>query len=604
MRLIKFIFLLTFFIHPICAANVSSVQERLQHLIHNRREVSPDSIIIWSEQLEAPLLQNKQYKEFFEAKYIVANSHARRGDLSLAIDKVQEMSEEAKRLNYEIGFALSSLAIGDTYIYSNMTSEGISAYKQALNALRMHPRTESLQKIALILLMQTLSSEDTQEEMNFYLHQFNILLPEEDKKSTFYVYRILFNALYAIRQDELNGVEAKLKEAKKYLSADKGYFVTPYWHFVAAKYYEKAEMHALALDEYQKMADILSLGYNPVGYYKTIMNNANLLMKIGRADEACQLYERVGAIKDSLSIRSYSRQVNRLQADYQYNTIALKNQAQKNKLTHLAIIVGACIVCFSIFLTYYIKKGNKRLAESKAHLHIAKKQVEDSIHSKSMFLSNMSHEIRTPLNALSGFSSILTEDAIDNETRLQCADIIQQNSDLLLKLINDVIDLSSLEFGKMQFSFSECDAIMLCRNMVEMVEKIKQTQATIEFRTSLSELTLYTDDARLQQVLINLLINATKFTSSGTITLELSLDEEKAGYARFAVTDTGCGIPLVKQKSIFNRFEKIDERDQGTGLGLSICQLIIERIGGEIWIDPDYTEGSRFCFTHPIKKQD
>ncbi len=131
----------------------------------------------------------------------------------------------------------------------------------------------------------------------------------------------------------------------------------------------------------------------------------------------------------------------------------------------------------------------------------------------------MSHEIRTPLNALSGFSAILTEESIDNETKQQCNDIIQQNSELLLKLINDVIDLSSLEIGKMQFKFNECDIVALCRNVIDMVEKIKQTQAEVRFSTSLSSLKLTTDSARLQQVLINLLINATKFTAQGTITL-------------------------------------------------------------------------------------
>lgn len=109
-----------------------------------------------------------------------------------------------------------------------------------------------------------------------------------------------------------------------------------------------------------------------------------------------------------------------------------------------------------------------------------------------------------------------------------------------------------------------------------------------------------TDDSRLQQVLINLLINATKFTPQGSIALELKKENDDT--ILFSVTDTGCGIPREKQGSIFQRFEKLNENAQGSGLGLSICQLIIEHIGGKIWIDPDYTGGSRFCFTHPINQ--
>ena len=212
----------------------------------------------------------------------------------------------------------------------------------------------------------------------------------------------------------------------------------------------------------------------------------------------------------------------------------------------------------------------------------------------------MSHEIRTPLNALSGFSALLTEEGLDDATRLQCTEIIQQNSELLLKLINDVIDLSSLEFGKMQFSIGEHDAVATCRNVTDTVGKVKQTQAELLFITSLEELKIETDDSRLQQVLINLLINATKFTAEGTITLKLEKESDET--ALFSVTDTGCGIPKEKQPHIFQRFEKLDENAQGSGLGLSICQLIIEHIGGRIWIDPDYDEGSRFLFTHPIRQ--
>ena len=131
----------------------------------------------------------------------------------------------------------------------------------------------------------------------------------------------------------------------------------------------------------------------------------------------------------------------------------------------------------------------------------------------------MSHEIRTPLSALSGFSNLLTDQKLDTETRRQCSDVIQQNSDLLLKLINDVIDLTNLEVGKMKFSFGYHDAIAVCNNVIDTVNKVKQTRAELRFKTPLTSLQLYTDDSRLQQLLINLLINATKFTAEGSITL-------------------------------------------------------------------------------------
>jgi len=598
-----FLILLLCFAGEFHATN-NSAPEALQSLINRsqryNKETSPDSIIAWGEQLEPILFRNKQYKELFETKYIIAQTHAMRGDISLAIDKVNFMSEDAQKLNYDLGFALASQAIGDTYIFSNMLPEAIASYKQALEILNNNPQLADSKKRLLVRLIQAYLLGDDLRETQHYLNQFNQILPEKDTSDSLYVFRLAFNALHNIKINKLDEAGDYLNRLNAYLSDYKDISL-PYLMFISALYTEKTEDYDTALADYQRLIPVLLSDFSPIAQNQIITSYTGLLIKTGQADEACRFYQRINQQKDSLSIKSYTRQVTRLHQNYQIDTMELENQTEKNNLVRMAIIVGGCILFCSFLLASYMRRGNKRLAESKEKLENAKRQAESSIRSKSMFLSNMSHEIRTPLNALSGFSAILTEDSIDNETRLQCTEIIQQNSELLLKLINDVIDLSSLEFGKMQFNFRDCDAIVLCRNVVEMVQKIKQTKADILFDTSLEELILNTDDARLQQVLINLLINATKFTPSGSITLGLSLQNDDM--ALFTVTDTGCGITLENQKKIFKRFEKIDEQDQGTGLGLSICQLIINHVGGEIWIDPDYTGGSRFCFTHPIKNR-
>lgn len=603
-----FIFILLLYLaeHAFAISNHTKF-EILQSLIcqnlHDTKALQADTIIAWGEELEPLLRINKQYNDLFEIKYLVARTHAMRGDISLAIDKVQLMSEEAKQLNYDIGFALASQAIGETYIFSNMLHEAIPSYKAALDILQKHSDVDFLKKRLLILLLQASLLEDNLEESHLYLILFNNLFQTADENDPFYIYKPILNAFYNIKYGSLDVAEANLNKALKLskLSQQSSRSV-PYLLYITALYHEKAGNYEEAIKLYDQLANPDINGFSPIRQNEITLGNARVLVKMNRADEAYRLYQRINNIRDSLSAKSYSRQISRLHTDYQINTMELENQTRKNNLARLAIIIGACILIASLSLASYVRKGNEKLTKSKADLEKAKRQAEGSIRSKSMFLSNMSHEIRTPLNALSGFSSILTEDSIDNNTRLQCTEIIQQNSELLLKLINDVIDLSSLEFGKMQFKFRDCDAITLCRNVVEMVQAIKQTNAVIQFESPLEELILNTDDARLQQVLINLIINATKFTPSGCITLAVVLQSENI--ALFTVTDTGCGIPLEKQEKIFKRFEKLDEQDQGTGLGLSICQLIIKNIGGEIWIDPSYTQGSRFCFTHPTKRME
>lgn len=314
--------------------------------------------------------------------------------------------------------------------------------------------------------------------------------------------------------------------------------------------------------------------------------------------DACRLYKELYPTVDTLASEAYTRQINILRAKYKVDQMAIANEEEHNKIV-AGILTGSIILlALFFFIAILLRRQRKKIAASTKRLERLRTNAENATSVKSVFLSNMSHEIRTPLNALSGFSSLLTEEGLDDETRRQCNEVILQNSELLLKLINDVIDLSSLEFGKLQFSLAKHDVVSICRNVADTVSKVKQTQAEIKFETELGNMEIETDDSRLQQVLINLLINATKFTPQGSITLKVEKESEES--LLFSVADTGCGIPKEKQASIFQRFEKLNENAQGSGLGLSICQLIIEHVGGRIWIDPDYTGGSRFFFTHPI----
>ena len=228
----------------------------------------------------------------------------------------------------------------------------------------------------------------------------------------------------------------------------------------------------------------------------------------------------------------------------------------------------------------------------------AKQRAEEADRMKSVFLANMSHEIRTPLNAIVGFSEIiaLTEDEKEKEEYLG---IIQQNSNLLLQLINDILDLSRLEANRVTLTWEECDVVQLCNQVVASVSFSRRSDNQFLFNTSFESFRMETDVQRMQQVIINLMSNADKFTKQGKITLDFSVNEETQ-MAVFSVTDTGCGIPKEKQALVFERFEKLNEYAQGTGLGLSICKLIVYKWKGEIWIDPDYTGGARFVFSHPL----
>ena len=317
--------------------------------------------------------------------------------------------------------------------------------------------------------------------------------------------------------------------------------------------------------------------------------------------QACQTYQQILAERDTMTSRNYRSQINLMRAIYQIDNLHSANDAHRRNILFCAVGGALVILLLTLCFIFIYRRRNSRLTLARHRLNEARLIAEKSIQSKSLFLSNMSHEIRTPLNALAGFSAILLEPNIDEETRKQCSDIIEQNSELLEKLFGDIVDLSNIEMDNLQFKYAEEEVVTICHHVIDTVDRIKQTAAAVRFSTSLPELMLYTDKARLQQLLINLLINATKFTSEGYIQLRLELTPTDE--ALFTIEDTGCGIPFEQQQKIFHRFEKLNEEAQGSGLGLSICQRIIEQFGGKIWIDPSYTDGCRFCFTHPLPKE-
>lgn len=263
------------------------------------------------------------------------------------------------------------------------------------------------------------------------------------------------------------------------------------------------------------------------------------------------------------------------------------------------LVVLSAGLFVSLYFYYHTKKLKDELQESESALRDAKDRAEESSRLKSAFLANMSHEIRTPLNAIVGFSDVLASGGSSEDEQQGYVDIIKTNSDLLLRLINDILDVSRLEADRVTFTFEECDVVPLCQRVLASVSQARKSENEFIFECDRESMDMRTDTQRLQQVIINLLSNADKFTRNGKITLGLKVDD-KQREVLFSVSDTGTGIPLEKQKLVFERFEKLNEYVQGTGLGLSICKLTVEKWGGKIWVDPGYTDGARFVFTHPL----
>ena len=241
------------------------------------------------------------------------------------------------------------------------------------------------------------------------------------------------------------------------------------------------------------------------------------------------------------------------------------------------------------------------LKETEQKLIIARDKAEELDRLKSAFLANMSHEIRTPLNAIVGFSSLLAETDSRSE-RQEYIKIVQENNELLLQLISDILDLSKIEAGTFNFVYTNVDVNETCAEIIKSMSMKVSKGVELIFEEPFPECYIYTDKNRFTQVISNFINNALKFTQQGCITL--GYEQVSHQKIKFYVRDTGMGIPEEKQKSVFERFVKLNTFVQGTGLGLSICKSIVSQMEGEIGVDSTEGVGSCFWFTHPYHAAD
>lgn len=253
-------------------------------------------------------------------------------------------------------------------------------------------------------------------------------------------------------------------------------------------------------------------------------------------------------------------------------------------------------MCRDISEQWNAEQTNKK---QQKELEAARIKAEESDRLKSAFLANMSHEIRTPLNAIVGFSKLVIDAECTNEKE-QYAEIIERNSEILLNLFNDILDLSSLEADSLSFNIRPIKLIYICLQLEQQFcYKVKNGTKLILDDVD-TELYVSGDWNRIIQIISNLLSNAAKFTPKGEIHFGY---REKEDFVEFYVKDSGIGIPAERVATIFQRFGKINDFVQGTGLGLTLCRMLVEKMGGRIWLRSQEGKGSRFYFTLPLIRQ-
>ena len=549
--------------------------------------------------LLSQLDESQRYYTYFELERILIKSSLFRGEIRMAIAQSDQMYSKARALTYPFGNALALNAMGEVYSYTGRLREAGAAYEESLRLLDGMDGEDVHIRMLLVELIDYNLRIRNVNGASRYLARLN-LYPEDRLSPLELAMRHISNASCQLFKGDLKAAShclAQIGQLETQLIPE----IRQYLLIIDARYLVATGEHEAALTAYN---DFLQTEYARINhniYKEALLEKADLLVKMGNKEEAYGQYGKVFSYIKTSFEKNYPKEIDRLCTRFQADQLAYQNERDRIVSMRFYLAGITVSVLFLIFLLVLGWKKIFRLKRSQMRQEAMKEKAVQAIQRKNMFLSNMSHEVRTPLNAIVGFSAVLTDEdeSFDDESRREFSEIIKVNSFQLLKLINDILDFSDFENDNITFNIRTHDAVKLCNEVVETVMASRKLEVEMRFDTDLSVLMLDTDDARLRQVLINLLVNATKFTEQGSIVLELKMADVDT--ALFSVTDTGCGIPPEKQHLIFERFEKLNDFVQGSGLGLSICQLIVKYMNGKLWVDSGYTRGARFCFTHPLK---
>ena len=582
--------------------------------------MNADSLMYWANKVDTLALKHKHYSIFFDTYSLVCSWELHEKDYDSALEKANRLYLLAKDLGDANGMIASYETIGLIYMETFRYVEAIRSYKEGLKLQlqQKNPRYGYQFQFMSYIIEAYLKLKDYEHAKECLAEAYKLVEQCEQCEKHFPVDRCLwllcsYNIEMYVGQCLPQKAEAYIIESKKYSDID-DFYVFCYYHLVSASYYKMLGDFGYALEHVNMVLDETGDDYLPA-----LKMKAELLLNAGKEQEAALLYHKSVNLIDSTYNESLSKQINQLRTMLEVDKLELKNkeievEVGRYKLNITLVLIVVLILILIVVGVHYIrikhiknlleksdkelKKDKELLLLSEKELFLAKEKAEASSHLKDVFLANLSHEIRTPLNSIVGFTSLLDKMEQKNETK-EYASIIKQNSDILLKLVNDTVSVSMLQAGQFTLVQEDVEINAICRNLEQKYVQKASPDVVVEVCLPQDGFLLKTDGIRLEQILENLMSNAVKFTEKGRITLAYELAEDAQAVV-FTITDTGCGIPDNMRDKIFDSFQKQDSFVQGMGLGLTICKLIAQHLNATIHLDSEYKNGTRMILTHPI----
>lgn len=596
-----------------------------------------DSILFWGKKVDSiASVRNEYPNALFWVKSLSGRDLLTEGNYEVAMNEILDLYQLASEKEQTYGLICCTECLGLIYQAVGRDSDAVAIYQEGLDLLEHYQASGDIlrdisekesDRVQLRMLAAQLesacSSNQLQEAVAIGARYKKLIEKKEESIYTEEEGRAIkreYWRLYGLclemytRSGQLDKAADILEKLDEY--AGSTFYELDYVIridlFSRAYYYYKSGNYTQALHYINK-------SLNTVRLPRELSLKADILRDQGRQEEVLALYDEIYRFDERNNDATFTRQINQLRTLHELNNREIRERElehssrlmnQKQKQLVLSCLIAGVLLFFLYILYLYVRRAQRlrdelqheknSLQHSEQKLIQEMERAQEASRMKSTFVANMSHEIRTPLNAIVGFSGLLLDRSTGPDERVEYASIIKNNTHLLLNLVDDVLDLSSMETGDLHFNMRPYPLFVGCRKALDSVRPRITEGVKLTFTPSEEPIIVNTDILRLQQLLTNLLTNSIKFTSEGEINLSYVLDEDRK-QVHISVTDTGYGIPIEKQATIFQRFEKLDEYKPGTGLGLSICRIIAERLGGTIFVDSAYTTGARFVFTHPCE---
>lgn len=576
-----------------------------------------DSIITWVERVKqfATATNQPKYYYFAWGKRLILY-YIKNGKLNTALYEAQNMLKEAQKEDNKEGIAHCYDCIGDIYIIKRLKEQAIDAKLQSidltttfdLDSYNLHSKYMTVAKLYCETSQPEKALEMLEQSEKFIFNngqKFDLTLQ--------YAIYYISTKQPDKAQIYIEQAEGLFKKDKTLINKLKSLLTVRESFYKLTKQYQKA---LKAQDELEKVSN--RMGENRLSL-EIKLRKGQIYYWLKQKDLAADYFyeyvyqaDSINNINEKAAVTEFSSLLNLEKVKIEKKELELKaKEAQlKYNRSFILSLAATLLVVFILFYREFIlnKKlkssenklinKNKELTESEENLRKARDRAEKASSMKTSFIRNMTHEIRTPLNSIVGFSQIISSQYQEDEEAHEFANIIGENSDKLLKLIDDVLNLSDLE-SRENLSVRETDINMCCKQSMDKVKPNLQQGVELIFHPACDELIIRTDGEAVSNILFNLIHNSAKFTEQGSITLAYAFSENHDKLC-ITVTDTGIGIPDDKQDEIFERFTKVSSFSQGCGLGLPLSKLLAQKLGGDLTIDKTNKTGSRFILTLPI----